>query len=364
MWRVLLSAILIMAGVLEIEAQGHYENYLISFDYSSDYKRSEIASAQHMLLKIENDDSFFSISEWKYELDSSVDAWNDELFDQYKSIPIKDGELVTIEKRLIDTKGGKERGLLMLSNVVVNGLNLKNANCLFIHKGNLYVLSYMSPGKYLSFSSCKDFLNLLRGLTLKDNYGKVNSSNQQFRDKANNECGFWDESTCTYANYFYGFSWNLNKEIGWEREIGTELHTVFKARAKELPLIVFVHANEYNDKLLNIDIWDKCEELRGTQQTVLNGLAKKFGGKSEMVLFEKTNLWDKHAVKYVSIFQMPTNSLYSDESTYSITYKTIHNGRIFSVNIEMSLEMYHYAKKENIEIEKELLNGFKFTVDQ
>lgn len=363
MKRVLLSVLFIIVAIVDVGAQGHYENEYIRFDYSSEYKKSGITSAQHMLLKIEDDDSFFSISEFKYGLDSDVDAWNDEIYKQYKSLPIKDGKLVSIEKKLIDTKDGKEKGLFILSNITANGINLKSASCLFVHRGNLYVLCHMSQGKYLSFSPCKDFIYMLKGLTLKDDR-RDGTSNQQFRNKANNESGYWDEKSCTYANYFYGFSWNLERELGWQQEIGTELHTVFKARAKELPIMVYVHANEYNDKLLNIDIWDKYEEIKSLQQTVLNGLAEKFGGKGEMVLFEKMNLWGKHAVKFISILRIPTKSLYSDESTYSITYRTIHKGRFFSVNIEMSLEMYHYAKEENIDIEKELLSGFKFTVGQ
>lgn len=362
--RVLLSVLLILAAVLDIEAQGHYENDFISFDYSSEYKRADISSAQHMLIKLETDDSFFSISEWNYGLDSDVDAWNDDIYNQYKSMPIKNGKLVTIEKRMIDTKNGREKGLFMLSNITSNGVNLRNANCLFVHRGNLYVASHMSAGEYSSFSPCYDFLDILKGLTLKDERSVSSSSNQQFRDKANKESGYWDERGCVYVNYFYGFSWNLGKEIGWEQEIGTELHTVFKAKAKDLPLLVFVHANEYNEKLLAIDIWNKSDEIKRVQQAELRKIGERLGGEYEMVSFEKTNLWGKHAVKYINIFRASSANTTANESTYSITYKTLHKGRIFSVSIEMSLEMYRFAKEENIDIEKEMLSGFKFTVDQ
>lgn len=363
MKRVLLSVLFIIVAIVDVGAQGHYENEYIRFDYSSEYKKSGITSAQHMLLKIEDDDSFFSISEWKYGIDSDVDAWNDEIYEQYKSLPIKDGKLVSIEKKLIDTKDGKEKGLFILSNITANGINLKSASCLFVHRGNLYVLSHMSQGKYLPFSPCKDFLDMLKGLTLKDDR-RNGTSNQQFRDKANNESGYWDEKSCTYANYFYGFSWNLERDLGWQQEIGTELHTVFKARAKELPIMVYVHANEYNDKLLNIDIWDKYEEIKSLQQTEMKRIGEKIGWQYEMISFEKAKLWNKHAIRYVYVTHKHTNSTNTDIKTYSVTYKTIHKGRIFSANIEMPFEVYSLAKEKEVDVENVVLDGFKFTVDQ
>lgn len=358
MKRLLLSILLIVAVVFEIEAQGHYENDFIRFDYSSEYKRAEISSAQHMLIKLEKGDSFFSISEWKYGLDPNIDVWNDDIINTYKTLPIKDGKLVTIEKRLIDIKSGRQKSIFILSNIVSSGVGLKNATCLFIHRGNLYVLCHMSPGKYLSSSQCKEFLDLLKGLSFKK--PQNDSSNQQFREKANNEDGYWDELNSTYVNFFYGFSWNLDKELGWNREIGTELHTVFKARAKDLPLFVFVNANDYNDKLLNVDIWDKFEELKKLQEIEIKKIGEEVGGSYEMLSFEKTKLWNKNAIRYVNVIRMDSSNLYANESSYIITYKTIHNGRLFSVNIEMSLAMYNLIEKENINVD-ELLSAFKFT---
>lgn len=363
MKKLLLYTLLIIVSFTKAEAQGHYEKDFISFDYSSKYKKSEITSAQHMLIKIENDACYFSISEWKYKIPSTVDAWNDEIYNQYKTMPVKDGKLVTIEKRLIDIKGGQVKALFMLSNISVNGVNLKSATCIIVHRGNLYIISHMSQGKYLPFSPCKDFLEILKGLALKSEKSITHSSNQQFRDNANNEEGFWNEKNCTYANFFYGFSWNLEKGLEWSRDIGTELHTVFKAHAKDVPLVVFVHANEYNEKLLNKDIFDKYEEIKELQQTEFTRIAERIGGSYESVAFEKTKLWTKNAIRYVNILRMSSSSLHSNESTYSITYKTLHKGRLFSVNIEMSLALYEFVKKEKIDVEKELLSGFKFTAE-
>lgn len=361
MKNLLFCILLIIISFTKAEAQGHYENDFISFEYSSEYEKTDITFAKHMLLKIENNKSCFSISEWKYGIDSTVDIWNDDVYERYKNFPVGNGKLVTVEKRLVDTKGGKEKSILMLSNVIENGMNLKNATCLFIHRGNLYVISHISQGKYLSFSPCKDFFGLLKGLTFKKSTSSTQSSNQQFRDKENNVEGYWDEINCTYANFFYGFSWNLGKELNWKKDIGTELHTVFKAKAEEIPLVVYVHANEYNEKLLNIDIWSKFNEIKTLQQTELKRIGDKIGGSYEMLAFEKTKLWNKNAIRYVNVIQMPPSGLNSNESSYCITYKTLHKGRIFSVNIEMSLALYEYIKQQKIDVEKELLSSFKFT---
>lgn len=351
----------------------HFENDFISFDYNSAYKKTKITSATHMLLKLEGNNSLFSISEWNYGIEPNVDAWNDEIYEHYEAFPVSDGTLVTTEKREIQTKGGSERGLFILSNMEVNGVRLKQAACLFVHRGNLYVIMHASPGRYQMNSPCKEFLELLKGLTLKressgtneENEKNVtnetNSSNQAFRVKENTAEGYWDAPSCTYVNHFYGFSWNLNREMGWAQETGTEVHTVFKARAKDLPLIVFVHANEYNENLLNSDIWDRAEEFKRVQQTEQKKIGEQLGGTYKTIFFEKTKLWTKNALKYISVIQYDPSGIRADESSYSITYKTFHKGRIFSVNIEMSLDLADYIEEKGIDVEKELLSGFKFT---
>lgn len=353
----------------------HYENDFICFDYCSEYKKAKITSADHMLLKLEGSNSLFSISEWNYGIGSNVDAWDDEIYEHYEAYPVSDGTLVTVEKREIQTKGGTKRALFILSNIELNSTRLKQATCMFVHRGNLYVITHASPGRYQVNSPCKEFFELLKGLTFKSETSKnkeayelsetseVDSSDLPHRDKGDNANGYWDEQSCTYVNHFYGFSWNLDRELGWEQEVGTEQHTVFKARAKDLPLYVFVHANEFNKNLVDADIWDHADEFKRIQQTEQRKIGDQLGASYKLVSFEKTKLWNLDALKYINIMQFDPSSIYAEESSYSITYKTFRKGRIFSINIEMSLALSEYIKERAIDVEKELLSGFKFTAE-
>lgn len=171
----------------------------------------------------------------------------------------------------------------------------------------------------------------------------------------------WDTENHIYVNHNYGFSWDLGAELDWSRTIGTERHTIFRAKEINSQIICFVNAQEVNipsDK----DIWDNFQAHYKLEQTLKNAFENK-GVSYEIIKFEKATLWFKHAIKSITKVS-PKNGLSanSEVASLKITYRTYHKGQVLSLTVTLPLFVYEELVKENIDVE-ELFSGFKFTVN-
>ena len=357
-------------STLTVEAQGRYENDDLCFEYGPDFELSTDPLEDSTLFSIvradENDYTEFAILRFRSDVFSKVSIWDDNFLELMKQKMNEEGTCVIAEKRLVNLKHGKEKSIFVLQNFVVDYVNVKMATCIFIYQNRLYKVCYGSLGQYQPSSSCDEFFQLLKGLAFKEYTPQTGTtSNQQFYDRLANAEGYWDAQNKIYANYFYGFSWDLSSS-DWNKEIGTELHTVFKARNTQLPVLVFVQVREYNSRLANTDIYDQFDLIYQQRRAVYDSLQKRFGVDSEILTFERTKLCSKNALKSTYILRQKSTATNDAESTYAITYLTILNGRLFSVNLNMSLEFYEFFKDRGIDseyIERMLLTGFKFTAN-
>jgi hypothetical protein len=121
-----------------------------------------------MLLKLESKESFFSVSQFDNQFDSTVSIWDDEIFESYKNLPLKEGqEISRIDKYKIQTKNGAIQCLRILMNTSLHDLKMKTVSYLFFHKGVLFVVALASPGLFSVYSSTEKQDKMLSKLYLK-----------------------------------------------------------------------------------------------------------------------------------------------------------------------------------------------------
>lgn len=163
MKKILLIALFIKAFTLCAQNTITFDTKFLSFTYPSTYQEQKIHNAPHMLIKIASDVSYFSISVWENEINGHVSIWEDKFYDHYKNSLGKD-KLVSIDKILVETKNGKNQCLKIKTNI---DNNIRMLTYVLINDSDLYVLSYVSPGKYTSISSTDESDNLIKGIYFK-----------------------------------------------------------------------------------------------------------------------------------------------------------------------------------------------------
>lgn len=150
-------------------AQKTFNHELLSFTYPSYFKESPIKNAPHMILKLESEKYLFSISYWNYNLDESIDVWNDDIYNRYKGfIPDKNANFVSIEKVLIKTKNSTEHCLKIKTNTTKNNIKLKTLFYIMKKGSCLFVFTFLSEGSYTTKTSTTYTDNIMKGLLLKN----------------------------------------------------------------------------------------------------------------------------------------------------------------------------------------------------
>ena len=144
---------------------GVFENSVIKFTYPAKYKDTKIENAPHMIVKLESDDALISISRWDNNIGDDVDAWNDELYNNYNSVL---SDLVLLEKVVLRTKNENFRALKTYINTNENGLDMGFISFTFIKGGDVYVASSLLPRTLTKTSSSKLTEEVLYGLEFKD----------------------------------------------------------------------------------------------------------------------------------------------------------------------------------------------------
>lgn len=197
---------IILISVLAINAQTTktFDCGLLSFEYPSNFKNIPIQQAPHMILKLESQDYFFSISCWEKGYGDDVTAWNDEVYEMYKQFSVENGILISISKESLPTKGGNVKCLKVLYNINKNvqghELKMKNASYIVINNGYLYVFNFASDGEYHKNSNTTYTDNLLKGLKLKTSAPKGLDYDEDYLmvvvNSLNAQCPF-DVDECT-----------------------------------------------------------------------------------------------------------------------------------------------------------------------
>ena len=60
-------------------------------------------NAPHMILNIESNNSILTISRWEYDIDESIDVWNDDIYNRYRN-GLPGTSCVLSEKVVLQTK--------------------------------------------------------------------------------------------------------------------------------------------------------------------------------------------------------------------------------------------------------------------
>ena len=152
---------------------------LFSFEYPITFKNSPIQNAPHMVLKLESDEYFFSASYWDKGFSPNVSIWDEEIVENYKTMPSDSFEkIISVEKDFIQTKGGKRRCLKMKSNILrsTQGMTvrIKMLKYSMINDGYLFIFAFSSQGTYTINSSTAYNDNLMKGLKFKNKPNKTN----------------------------------------------------------------------------------------------------------------------------------------------------------------------------------------------
>ena len=169
----------------------------------------------------------------------------------------------------------------------------------------------------------------------------------------------WDKEGSVYVNYDYGFSWVLDKDLDWQKTIGTERHTIFRAKNKEYQIIVFVNAQRYNLEKSGLDIWKHYDFFFNLYSKEMVKLAESKGFNHKLVTFEKTRLFGENAIRIVSEKEPQEGNASSEPPTTQYTIRTFDHGLSYSLNIIVLTRIDKLFTKNDIHID-DLFNGFKF----
>lgn len=146
----------------------------------------------------------------------------------------------------------------------------------------------------------------------------------------------WDKDTHSYQNYTYGFGWKLPFEIEWERELGEERHTVFRAIGG--PFLVFVNAQVAANK--NADLWKHFSEMTEALDSLAERTAQITGKTSYKRTYEKCVIFGHHAIKTTFLEHFKDSRFDKARESYAEEYIVIHNGYMLIIAVKANKEVY------------------------
>ncbi len=163
-----------------------FENYLIKLYYPVDFREAVIENAPHMLVKLESEETFFSISYWDYNIEKGVDAWSNLIYEQFKN-GLPGTDCIFSEKVILNTKNEKLRAIKLLANIQNASSKVGSIAYLFVKNGDLYLATYIQSTIVTQNSTCANVDKLLQGLVLKsevdvNNSGNFDMSIEEFED--------------------------------------------------------------------------------------------------------------------------------------------------------------------------------------
>ncbi len=157
-----------------VNAQSYntYEDEYILFNYPSSFKPNPIKNSSGMKIKLISDTYGLSISYIDVNCSESTSIWDDRfseaLFNNYS----RNGYIVRKEKVTIHTLDGTHQSLKLMTNSqkIKQGVtfNLRNLTYMFLNHGKLFIIGFISDGKYTRNSSTEYPERILTGIQLKE----------------------------------------------------------------------------------------------------------------------------------------------------------------------------------------------------
>lgn len=156
---------------------------LFSLEYPDSYTAAPIQNAPHMVLKLERGNAFFSASYWDKEFEPGTDIWDDEFVEMYENMPVQNGEMLSVTRETLYTKGGNVKCIKAMTNVhkKFNGqtINLKLLSYAVIKDEYLLVFTFCDNGQYKYGEKTPQSDNLMKGLKFKD----ASSSQEDYKSQ-------------------------------------------------------------------------------------------------------------------------------------------------------------------------------------
>lgn len=121
-----------------------------------------------MIFNIESNNSILTISRWEYDIDESIDVWNDDIYNQYRN-GMPGTNCVLSEKVFLQTKYENLRAIKIYTNLEIKEDKIGSITYLFIKNGDLFVITYNQPMVLTSHSSSKQAEKFLYPLLIKNN---------------------------------------------------------------------------------------------------------------------------------------------------------------------------------------------------
>lgn len=144
---------------LVINGQGNktFEDELFTLNYPTTFKPEPIKSSPRMKLKLISESYGLSVSYMDTGWDESVSIWDDRISELlYKNFS-GSLQIVSTSKEKIKIKGGEHRCLKLIANSqkIKQGVtyNLRHLSYMMQYKGKLFIVSFISNGKYTKTSS-------------------------------------------------------------------------------------------------------------------------------------------------------------------------------------------------------------------
>lgn len=145
---------------------------LFSFEYPISYKAAPIQNAPHMVLKLEHGSAFFSASYWDKGFEPGTDIWDDTFVEMYKNMPVQNGEMLSVTRETLHTKGGNVKCIKAISNVhkqvYGQSINLKMLYYAVIRNEYLFVFTFCDNGQYKYGERTAQSDNFMKGLKFKN----------------------------------------------------------------------------------------------------------------------------------------------------------------------------------------------------
>lgn len=155
-----------------------YQEYVneeipLNLRYPASYKRATINNAPHMLLKLEDNLCYFTLSYWDYNYDDSIDIWDDQIFENVMNGASFGGKqsLVSCRKTTLTIASGKKiKAIETVSTSNISSLNsnerleIYNVYYYILHNGDLLLACYSDSGTYNQ--NDQRWNEILKGLSL------------------------------------------------------------------------------------------------------------------------------------------------------------------------------------------------------
>lgn len=153
-----------------------FENSIIKFTYPAEFQEIKPQDAPHMILKLESKNKVLTISRWEYGIDKSIDAWNDEVYNNYSN-GLSNTNCVLLEKVVLQTKYENLRAIKIYANIGDNINKIGSISYLILKNGDLFVITFNQPIVLTNTYSSKQVEDILYWLQIKD---KDNSSDEEY----------------------------------------------------------------------------------------------------------------------------------------------------------------------------------------